>query len=70
MLALSGIMGNDALTSVLMLRETGPETGVSALPAGPCMTAPGEWGGGEPITSDAPDFAAFSPLGGAAPLAL
>ena len=70
MLALSHRMGNDALISVLTLRERGPETDTMSLPKGPCLTQPGNWGAGEPATGSAPDFGSFSALGAAAPLAL
>ncbi len=66
-LALSRTVGNDALLSVLTLRETGPETATGILPSGACLTAPGDWGGGEPLTAEAP---AFGPVGETAPMAL
>ena len=70
MLALSHRMGNDALVSVLTLRERGPETETAALPRGPCLTEPGNWSAGEPATESAPDFGSFASMGAAAPLAL
>jgi len=69
-LALSHTIGNDALSSVLSLREGGPATTTGILPAGPVTTIPAEWGAGELSTADAPDFAAFGPLGADAPMAL
>jgi hypothetical protein len=70
MLALSHRMGNDALLSVLSLRETGPETQRSSLPGGPCPTEPMDFGPGEAATESAPDFGAFTSMGDAAPMAL
>ena len=67
MLALSHRMGNGALLEVLANRGGGPERETAALPPGPCLTQPVEWGAGAPVLSDAPDFASFSPLGPAAP---
>lgn len=69
-LSLSRTAGNDALVSLLTLHKPGPDAGYRALPAGPCLTEPGEWSVGEPMTAQAPDFASFAPLSDAAPLAL
>ncbi len=68
MLALSHRMGNDALLSVLSRRGGGPETETAALPEGLCLTEPGEWGAGELPLAEAPAFASFGPMGGAAPM--
>ena len=70
MLALSHRMGNDALVTVLAHRGAGPDTETAALPGRPCLAEPAEWGGGEPLLSDAPAFGSFASLGPAAPAEL
>ena len=69
-LSLSHTMGNAALAETLALRDSGPETATRLLPRGACETAPAEWGGGEPVLADAPDFGAMSPIGASAPVEL
>ena len=70
-LDLSHRIGNAALLDLAALRDLGPETGTRTLPEGPCAAAPtAGFAGGAPLTAEAPDFGAMSPMGNAAPLAM
>ena len=69
-LSLSHTMGNGALLELFAMRDTGPEAQARAMPRGGCEAAPADWNGGAPALTDAPVFAAMSPMGITAPVEL
>ncbi len=62
-------MGNAALLDLYAMRNLSPEA-ATTLPQSTIETAPLSAEGGEPALAETPGFAAMSPIGGTAPLAL